>query len=283
MPELPEVETIMQGLVPVLKGKTITHIAINRPDLRKPFPPGLKETLEKHSVIQLRRRAKYILIDFSSGHSLLIHLGMSGRIFIDHPPLPPSLRKHEHFSLTTQDGLKIALIDPRRFGLVTFFATEKEKTFPLLAHLGLEPLEPEALKTEILAAKINHKRSPIKSILLDQRIIAGLGNIYVCEALFRASIHPERSASSLKETEIKALCNVIPVILREALAAGGSSLRDYVKTDGQKGGFQTLHQVYGKEGEQCPSCPGLPSCEGIKRLLQSGRSSFYCPYHQKLF
>lgn len=281
MPELPEVETIMQGLVPVLQGHNIETVCLNRPDLRQPFPPELKRDLSHQKVMKLRRRAKYILADLENGVTLLIHLGMSGRLFIDAPPLPEKIRKHEHFSVTTEEGIKISLVDPRRFGLVSTFTTKTERDVPLLSHLGLEPLDPEGLPAKRLYEIFEKKRTSIKSALLDQTIIAGLGNIYVCEALFRAGIHPQREAGSLNLSEITHLCEVIPILLKQAVRAGGSTLRDYVRTDGQKGKFQELHQVYGREGKPCPICPGAPKCCGIRRIMQSGRSSFYCPVRQK--
>ncbi|CDG33851.1 Formamidopyrimidine-DNA glycosylase [Parasaccharibacter apium] len=280
MPELPEVETILQSMKASLKGHSLSSVEVNRPDLRLPFPPGLSTILLHQTIIQLRRRAKYILMDFQHGWTLLIHLGMSGRLFIDpaRQNLPP--RKHEHLVLWTSNDHRVALVDPRRFGMVCLFQTEQEHQQPQLAHLGVEPLS-DQFTAEALAATLVTTRMPIKNALLDQRRIVGLGNIYVCEALFRARIHPARAADSLSKAETNRLCSLIVEILQTAIAAGGSTLRDYVHTDGQPGAFQTLHLVYGREGQPCPACLAKGYSIPIQRMTQSSRSTFFCPHCQK--
>ena len=280
MPELPEVETILQSMKPALERQRITSVEINRPDLRTPFPPGLSTIPLHQPIIRLRRRAKYILLDFQHGWSLLIHLGMSGRLFIDPASrnIPP--RRHEHLVFWSDNGYRIGLVDPRRFGMVGLFQTDHETEQPFLKHLGIEPLSGD-FTVDRLATVLSTTRMPIKSALLDQRRIVGLGNIYVCEALFKARVHPARAASSLKQSELEQLHKFIVDILRSAIAAGGSTLRDYVHTDGQPGAFQELHLVYGREGKSCPACLAENRHSSIIRMTQSGRSTFFCPHCQK--
>ncbi|MCX5617689.1 bifunctional DNA-formamidopyrimidine glycosylase/DNA-(apurinic or apyrimidinic site) lyase [Bombella sp. TMW 2.2543] len=280
MPELPEVETILRSMKPALEGQYITSIEVKRPDLRTPFPPGLSTIPLHKTVIQLRRRAKYILIDFQHGWSLLIHLGMSGRLFIDPASqnIPP--RRHEHLVIWTNNGHRIGLVDPRRFGMVCLFPTDQEAQQPQLKHLGVEPLL-NTFTPERLATLCATTRMPIKNALLDQRKVVGLGNIYVCEALFKARIHPAKAAADLTRKEIRRLHGFVREILQAAIAAGGSTLRDYVRTDGQPGAFQELHLVYGREGEECPVCRSENRHSVIMRIAQSGRSTFFCPHCQK--
>ncbi|MBS1084941.1 bifunctional DNA-formamidopyrimidine glycosylase/DNA-(apurinic or apyrimidinic site) lyase [Gluconobacter sphaericus] len=277
MPELPEVETIMRGFQDAFEGHRISHVTINRPDLRWPFPADLRETLEGHRVLSFRRRAKYILMRLDGGWSMLLHLGMSGRLMIGRTGTNATPPTHEHLVLETDSGARAGLVDPRRFGMVDLVRTAEEDSHRLLAHLGVEPLS-DAMSGPTLVDLFRGRRSPIKSTLLDQKLIAGLGNIYVCEALFRCGIHPERQASTLMGKESAALAEAIPQILEQAIASGGSSLRDYVQADGTKGGFQDLHLVYGREGTPCPNCgAGSP----IQRITQSGRSTFFCPICQE--
>ena len=283
MPELPEVETVLRGLAPVIEGQKITKAAINRPDLRWPFPENMALRLERQSILQLRRRSKYILADLSSKETLLIHLGMSGRILVSGDPLGRYIHqhsapeKHDHVVLDFSNGTRITFNDPRRFGTLDLFDTSKESTNKFLAHLGPEPLG-NHFDPETFVKKIKQRRSPIKQVLLDQRIIAGLGNIYVCETLFRAGISPRKTSDKISLVRLKTLVPHIKDVLTEAIAAGGSSLRDFKKTDGELGYFQHNFDVYGREGEPC----SRPDCLGhIKRLVQSGRSSFYCPTCQK--
>ncbi|WP_225197972.1 bifunctional DNA-formamidopyrimidine glycosylase/DNA-(apurinic or apyrimidinic site) lyase [Gluconobacter oxydans] len=277
MPELPEVETVMRGFRDAFEGHRISHVSVNRPDLRWPFPADLREKLEGRHVFSFHRRAKYILMRLEGGWSMLLHLGMSGRLTIGRAGTNATPPAHEHLVLETDSGARAGLVDPRRFGMVDLVRTSEEDRHRLLAHLGMEPLS-DAMTGPALADLFRGRRSPIKSALLDQKLIAGLGNIYVCEALFRCGIHPERQACTLTKEENAALAEAIPQILEQAIASGGSSLRDYVQADGTKGGFQDLHLVYGREGAPCPNCgAGSP----IQRMTQSGRSTFFCPTCQK--
>ena len=277
MPELPEVETVRRGLAPHLTGQRIAHVDQRRPDLRWPMPQDLVQVLTGARVTDLRRRSKYILADLDRGPSLLVHLGMSGRIRIESEALgrfhhdPSILPRHDHLVLTTEDGTRITLNDARRFGAVDL--VREGETHPLLAALGPEPFDPDFTPAR-LAAAFAGRRALVKALLLDQRIVAGLGNIYVCEALFRSGIHPARAAGRIGPGRIAALHGAILAVLDEAIAAGGSSLRDHRQTSGELGYFQHRFRVYGREGQPCPR----PGCAGvIRRIAQSGRSSWYCP------
>jgi formamidopyrimidine-DNA glycosylase len=274
MPELPEVETVMRGLAKRLLGRRIVRASLHRADLRWPFPPGLAAALRGAEVLSFRRRAKYILMRVSGGASVLIHLGMSGRMLIDHRPTRP-VGPHEHVVLEADDGWHVGLVDPRRFGSIDLVPTEEEDGHRLLRGLGPEPLEP-AFNARVLAAALEGRRTPIKSALLDQRNVAGLGNIYVCEALFRARISPERLAGDIAPARVRALVAAIKATLTEAIAAGGSSLRDYVQPDGELGYFQHAWKVYGREGEACERCTRPDRCGLIERTTQAGRSTFWC-------
>jgi formamidopyrimidine-DNA glycosylase len=274
MPELPEVETVMRALQARLEGHRIVRAFINRPDLRWPFPQGLVERLNGATVLGFRRRAKYILMRISGGDSVLIHLGMSGRIVLT-PGTPNAEAAHEHLVLEMDNGWRVGFVDPRRFGSVDLVPTANEDAHRLLAGTGPEPLD-DAFSVPLLNEALKGKRTPIKAALLDQRIVAGLGNIYVCEALFRARISPVRLAYTVPGTRAARLVPAIKATLKEAIAAGGSSLRDYVQPDGELGYFQHAWKVYGREGEKCEACPGEPSCDGISRIVQSARSTFYC-------
>lgn len=279
MPELPEVETVMQGLRARLEGRRITHAEVRRADLRWPFPPGLAGRLTGARVLGFRRRGKYILMRLEDGDSVLIHLGMSGRMVLT-PGRPNAMAPHEHMALETEDGWHVGFVDPRRFGSVDLIPTAAEDTHKLLAGMGPEPLD-DAFSADALSAALAGKRTPIKAALLDQGVVAGLGNIYVCEALFRAGISPRRLAQTVIGARARRLVPAIKATLREAIAAGGSSLRDYVQPDGELGYFQHAWKVYGREGEPCERCPGTPACPGIRRITQSGRSTFYCPKTQR--
>ena len=275
MPELPEVETVMRGLSARLLDHTITMAEVRRPDLRRPMPPDLQATLQGARVIGFRRRAKYILMRLDGGTSVLMHLGMSGRMNLrEHGANEPVL--HEHVAWTTDHGWTVGFVDPRRFGSIDLIPTADEDTHVLLAGLGPEPLD-DTFTSNILAAALAGRRTPIKAALLDQRIVAGLGNIYVCEALFRAGLPPGQLAGTVATDR---LVPEIKATLIEAIAAGGSSLRDYVQPDGELGYFQHAWRVYGRAGAACPQCPGPPACDGIARMVQSGRSTFYCPLLQ---
>ncbi len=279
MPELPEVETVMRGLRARLEGRVVVRVRLGRPDMRWPFPEGLGQILTGARVIGFRRRAKYILMRLDHGASVLLHLGMSGRMLIA-PESEGAPVLHEHLSLHTDDGWRVGFVDPRRFGSVDLVATDAEDSHRLLAGLGPEPLD-EMFDAAALSQMLRGKRTPIKAALLDQRNVAGLGNIYVCEALFRARVSPRRGADSVAGARAARLVPAIKMVLTEAIAAGGSSLRDYVQPDGELGYFQHAWQVYGREGELCATCPGPPGCAGIHRIVQSARSSFYCPRLQR--
>jgi len=280
MPELPEVETVRAGLLPAMEGQVIAQAEVNRADLRWPFPPNMAARLTGARVLALRRRSKYILADLDRGETLLIHLGMSGRMLVsgvmigEYVHAHPAPQKHDHVVLHMQGGAQVTFNDPRRFGAMDLMATIGAEAHPLLAGLGPEPLG-NSFDGPYLAAKLAGRKTPIKSALLDQRIVAGLGNIYVCEVLHRARIAPDRLAGELKDAA--ALVPIIRDVLGEAIAAGGSSLRDYRQADGELGYFQHAFAVYGREGEPCLT----PACGAeILRIVQSGRSSFYCPHCQ---
>jgi len=278
MPELPEVETVMRGLRACLEGRVIVRAVANRADLRWALPEGLARRLTGARVASFRRRGKYILMRLAGGSSVLLHLGMSGRIVVGRlRPNQPTL--HEHLVLETEDGARVGLIDPRRFGSIDLVETAAEDAHRLLAGLGPEPLS-DAFTPLLLSRALAGKRTPIKAALLDQGIVAGLGNIYVCEALFRAGVSPRRSSHTVPGRRATRLVPAIKATLTEAIAAGGSSLRDYVQPDGELGYFQHAWKVYDHEGERCERCPGA-SCRGIVRIVQSGRSTFYCPRTQR--
>jgi formamidopyrimidine-DNA glycosylase len=281
MPELPEVETVMRGLAAVLDGQVIRAASIARPDMRWPFPDGLVERLVGARVAGFRRRGKYMLMRLSGGDSLLVHLGMSGRMVArsaaDRPNAPVA---HEHFALETASGIHVGFVDPRRFGCVDLVPTTAEDGHRLLAGLGPEPLE-DAFTPAVLSAALTGRQTPIKAALLDQKVVAGLGNIYVSEALYRAGISPKRLAASVAGTRAQRLVPAIQAVLQESIAAGGSSLRDYVQADGGIGFFQERFKVYDREGQPCDHCPGPPACPGIRRFVQSGRATFHCPRTQR--
>lgn len=283
MPELPEVETVRRGLAPMMEGQVITRAEVNRPDLRWPFPPNMAERLTGRRVESLRRRSKYILADLSGGETLLIHLGMSGRMTVSGDPLGrfvrdhPAREKHDHVVLHMKNGARATFNDPRRFGAMDLMKTDTAHAHRLLAGLGPEPLG-NAFNEDHLVAALRGRLTPIKSALLDQRIVAGLGNIYVCEVLFRAGISPRRKAGRIAARRVAALTPIIRQVLNEAIEAGGSSLRDFRQAGGELGYFQHSFDVYGREGQPCRrgDCDGI-----IARLVQSGRSSFHCPRCQR--
>jgi len=283
MPELPEVETVKRGLTPAMEGVVIAQADVNRPDLRWPFPPHMAERLTGKRVERLWRRSKYILADLDSGESLLIHLGMSGRMLISGDPLGqfvhdhPAPEKHDHVVFHMANGARVTFNDPRRFGAMDLMDTATADTHKLLAVLGPEPLG-NAFDESYLIQAFKNKNSPVKSVLLDQRIVSGLGNIYVCEALFRAKIHPTRKAGRIGKDRVRRLVPIIREVLTEAIDAGGSSLRDFRQADGELGYFQHCFDVYGRESEGCRTegCPDI-----VRRMVQAGRSSFYCPSCQR--
>ena len=268
VPELPEVETTVRGLERVLQGRRIASVEARRPDLRRAMPVDLGQRLTGSRVTDLRRRAKYGLIDTDRGDTLVFHLGMSGRWRVE----PKEIEKHDHFLITTDDGRRVALNDPRRFGSLDLLRTEELEQWPALRELGPEPLEIEA---SALHDRLKGRSAAIKLLLLDQRIIAGLGNIYVCEALYRAGIHPGRPGGSVSLARLKRLVPAIKHVLEEAIEAGGSSLRDFSSPDGELGYFSKSFAVYDREGKPCP-CGGA-----VRRIVQGGRSTFYCPRCQR--
>jgi len=283
MPELPEVETVLRGLAPVLEGRTIVKAKVNRPDLRWPFPENMAGRISGQKISKLWRRSKYILADLSSGESLLVHLGMSGRILISGDPLGtfvhdhPAAQKHDHVVFDIDNGARVTFNDPRRFGAMDLLSTDGADHHPLLRDIGPEPLS-NAFNETYLIERLKGKKSAIKSVLLDQKIVAGLGNIYVCEALYRAGISPKRLAGKTAEKRLAALVPIIRQVLDEAINAGGSSLRDFRQADGELGYFQHSFNVYGREGLPCVT----DGCDHVvQRIVQSGRSSFYCKNCQK--
>lgn len=268
MPELPEVETVMRGLMPALEGEVLTRVVQRSPALRIPFPPRFAKRLTGQTVTGMRRRAKYILADVMSGETLVIHLGMTGRMLISPADGAPQPAKHDHVVFHTAKA-QVIFHDPRRFGLMTLVKTDQLETHPLFAGLGPEPLD-KAFTAKALATALAGKKTPLKAALLDQRVVAGLGNIYVSEALFQAGLHPVRQAGTV--TDCAALTRAIKKVLQAAIKAGGSTLRDYRHADGSLGYFQHAFKVYDRTGQPCPVC-GTP----IERIVQSGRSSYFCP------
>jgi formamidopyrimidine-DNA glycosylase len=296
MPELPEVETVRLGLQPVLEGFCLTEVVTRRGDLRVPFPPDFANRAKGRKVKALRRRAKYILADLDSGETLVIHLGMSGRMSVfslvapadadaptagkqrriggyvyDKAPEGAGQGKHDHVVFETDAPARIVFNDHRRFGLMTLVETERLEEDKLFRGLGIEPLSAGFTKA-YLAKALDGKKTPIKSALLDQRLIAGLGNIYVCEALFRAGISPKRLAGSIRQEKLPPLVAAIKKVLKDAIAAGGSTLRDHAQATGDPGNFQHHFLVYGREDKPCK----LGCRSNVKRIVQAGRSTFYC-------
>jgi formamidopyrimidine-DNA glycosylase len=280
---LPEVETVVRGLRPKLEGHRLKRVEQRRPDLRFPLPQDFARRLTGRRVERIQRRAKYMLLYLDDGQVLLCHLGMSGRMTIVEPPPQkepgggprPPLDKHDHVVFITDAGVEVRFNDARRFGIMDLVEADALEAHPLLRELGPEPLGND-FNGPGLAAALKGKRSPIKAALLDQRVVAGLGNIYVCEALYFAGISPRRQAYTVQGGRAEKLAAAVRQVLTRAIEAGGSSLRDYVQADGELGYFQHEWAVYGREGEPCKAC-GRP----IKRLVQSGRSTFYCSHCQK--
>jgi len=288
MPELPEVETVRRGLEPHLLGRRILRADVRRPDLRWPFPDRMAERLTGARIERLGRLSKYLLADLDTGETLIVHLGMSGRMIVsgagpeaETPGAFAQTRatpeKHDHVILDIEGPARVTFNDARRFGAMDLVDSAAVDTHKLLRNLGPEPLS-NAFSNAHLAAAFHNKRSPVKAALLDQRVVAGLGNIYVCEALWRSGIHPARLAGKIGAERLQALTGATRDVLADAIKAGGSSLRDYRQADGELGYFQHSFAVYGREGEPCrrPSCSGT-----IRRIVQSGRSSFYCSRCQR--
>lgn len=275
MPELPEVEIVCRGLRAKLVDKRIDRVEVRRPDLRIPFPNDFVPRLTGRNVRSIDRRAKYILMHLDDGSVLICHLGMSGRMLISE--VLPDLGPHDHVLIGTDDGTYVVMHDARRFGLMTLAREFELDAHPLLAELGLEPLS-ASFDGAYLSHLLKGRRMPIKGALLNQSVVAGMGNIYACEALYHARISPRRLAMSVSGRRAERLALAVKCVLEKAISAGGSSLRDYAQTSGELGYFQHHWAVYGREGEPCPNC----DCEsGVRRLVQSGRSTFYCPTLQR--
>jgi len=283
MPELPEVETVRRGLLPAMEGQKIAQAEVRRAGLRWPFPENMAARLIGAQVNALRRRSKYILVDLDTDETLIIHLGMSGRMQVSgvsiagfyHDHIPE--QKHDHVVLHMENGARVTFNDARRFGAMDLTPTDQVSEHKMLAGLGPEPLGNDFHET-LLKDRFAGRKTPVKSALLDQKIVAGLGNIYVCEVLNRVGISPRRPVGAIDAAEIGRLVPAIRTVLREAIEAGGSSLKDYRQADGELGYFQHSFKVYGRENEPCQT----PGCEGeIERITQAGRSSFFCAQCQR--
>ena len=272
MPELPEVETTRCGIAPHLQGKTLSSVVVRQPKLRWPVPADLAEQLRHSRVERISRRAKYLLFEFAHG-VMLVHLGMSGSLRVYKAGQVPPPEKHDHIDWLAADGTLLRFRDPRRFGAVLWFSGSPEH-HPLLQHLGPEPLG-DAFDAGYLKAALSRQKRAVKTALMDNAVVVGVGNIYANEALFAAGIAPTRPANALQDEEYCRLVAEIRVVLQRAIEAGGSTLRDFVNSNGQSGYFQQQYQVYGREGEACRQC-GTPIC----RRLLGQRSSFYCPHCQ---
>lgn len=271
MPELPEVETTVRGLEHVLKGRRILRVEVRRADLRRAFPPDLGQRLTGACVSSLGRRAKYGLVHTDRGDTMIFHLGMSGAWRVD----PADLEKHDHLLLETEEGRRLHLRDPRRFGSVDLVPTDELDRWPALKALGPEPLG-DAVDGQWLKQKFAGRTAAVKLLLLDQRVVAGLGNIYVCEALFRARIDPRKPAGKVSRAKLDELAKSIPEVLEDAIRAGGSTLKDFAAPDGELGYFSKQFDVYDREGEPCRGCAGK-----VRRIVQGGRSTFFCSTCQR--
>jgi formamidopyrimidine-DNA glycosylase len=293
LPELPEVETVRRGLQPVMEGKRILSVLVNRKDLRFPFPERFTQRITGRIITAMGRRAKYLMVDLDDGEVLVMHLGMTGRFIIESGGRMQApgeftqtvnrLPAHDHVVFEMEGGARITYNDVRRFGFMDLIHRSEISTHPLTKDIGIEPLG-NALTPEKLAELFEGKAAPLKAALLDQKLIAGLGNIYVCEALFRSGLSPRRAAGSIVRKDgsptsraVK-LTEEIRLVLQEAIEAGGSTLRDFAHADGSLGYFQHRFKVYGREGEPCPD----PRCSGVvERIVQSGRSTFFCALCQR--
>lgn len=278
MPELPEVETVRRGLTPILKDRVLARVEVRQPMLRWPVPSGFAQALTGRRIADLGRRAKYLLVFLDDGQVVIVHLGMSGSLAVrpDGPPDP-----HDHIIIETDAGVRVTYHDPRRFGSLHLTTAAALADHPLFAHLGPEPLD-NAFDGPALAARLAGKRCSIKAALLDQRVVAGLGNIYVCESLFHAGLSPRRLAGTVTGARAARLVAAIRRVLLAALESGGSTLRDHRQPNGELGYFQHTFSVYGKAGEPCPGC----DCDGartgaIRRIIQNGRSTFFCARRQR--
>lgn len=274
MPELPEVETVCRGLAKLVGGRRIMTVTLRRQAIRTPIPKGFVQAVEGAIITKIARRAKYILMHLDNAKTILFHLGMSGRMLVE-KTMPKTLQKHDHAVFELDGGQVLIFNDARRFGMIDLCPTKNLPHHPLLENLGLEPLSKE-FNAAALKDRIKGVRAPIKAAIMDQRRLVGVGNIYACEALHLAKVCPARVAATLKPRETAALAAAIPETLNAAIASGGSTLRDYVRSDGDLGYFQHHFRVYGKAGKPCSACG-----TAIKRLTQSGRSTFYCPRCQR--
>ena len=280
MPELPEVETVRLGLAGALEGERLVRVEARRPDLRFPLPRGFERVLSGRKVTAVERRGKFLLIRLDGELTVIAHLGMSGRFRIFTGP-PPALERHDHVIFETDGGVSVRFNDPRRFGFMDMVATGALGRHPMLAALGPEPLTDE-FNGPALAAGLKGRRTPIKAALMDQSVVAGLGNIYASEVLFRAGLSPRRKAATVQGGRARKLVHAIKTVLTEAIAAGGSSFRDHRRPDGELGYFQHAWAVYGRAGLACPDC----TCDavrtgGIRRITQAGRATFYCAKKQR--
>ena len=286
MPELPEVETVRRGLAAAMEGRRIEGVEVRRHDLRIPVPAGFAERLRGRTLLRLGRRAKYLVGQFDDGTVLLAHLGMSGRILIDPADAgaagagsadPGRHRNHEHIVFRVGNGTTVRFSDPRRFGLMTLTDEDGFPDHPLIRNLGPEPLSAD-FTGPALAARLESRRTSVKAALLDQRVVAGVGNIYACEALYVARLSPRRTAATIRGVRAARLADAVRGVLRDAIEAGGSSLRDHVAPSGELGYFQHNFKVYGRDGKPCPDCECAAS---IRRIVQAGRSTFYCAARQR--
>lgn len=281
MPELPEVETVRRGLTPAMQGQRIERLEVNRPDLRFPFPDQFRARVEGATITHMGRRAKFLVTELSTGEALIMHLGMSGRFTVNESPTaefhiyPGTNPAHDHVVFHMQGGATVTYNDPRRFGFMELWPLDDLDAYPRIKHLGPEPLS-NHFNAAYLDDQLRGKATPIKSALLDQAVIAGLGNIYVCEALFRSGISPRRKAQSVAGKRSGRLAPAINDVIAEAIEAGGSSISDFASASGELGYFQKHFSVYDREGQPCDTCEAP-----IKRIVQSGRSSFFCGQCQR--
>lgn len=280
MPELPEVETVCRGLAVKLEGRRMSRVIQRRPDLRFPLPPGFADRLQGRRVLRVKRRAKFILIHLDDDNVILGHLGMSGSMIAGPAPVT-TFDRHDHVIIETDDGTAIRFNDARRFGFMDLVASAELHRHRLLERLGPEPLG-EEFDGAALAAALAGRKTSIKAAIIDQRVVAGIGNIYASESLYRAGISPRRLAKTVQGERANRLASAVKQVLTEAIKAGGSSLRDFVQTNGELGYFQHRWAVYEHEGQPCPGCNcGAPDTGGIRRIVQAGRSTFFCPKRQR--
>ncbi len=281
MPELPEVETVCAGLREQVTGLEIVQVTLNRPDLRVPFPDDFQKHIGGRKVVSVRRRAKYILLCLDDRQIIAIHLGMSGRITIIRADDPYVPQAHDHMILDMTNGVRVVLYDARRFGMVLLFHEDDMDSHPAFRNLGPEPLGNE-FSGPFLKNILKGRATPVKQAIMDQRIVVGVGNIYACEALFMAGISPKKKSKDITLPMAQRLVDSIRDVLGRAIEAGGSSLRDYRRINGELGYFQHSFSVYDRENQPCPNCDcDAENTKGIRRIVQSGRSTFYCPVKQK--